>query len=133
MFTSVLVVGFSHGTVVLKELEVPFLEAAFAAPAIIVLPAHLGVFKLFLIVVASFAWDQGTVDSLLLGETVGILLSLDGENTFKHGRGRKSPARTAVALVLNAVHSLCLLRVAIGSPIDLRWNVSSGAAEMVHG
>ena len=92
MFTSVLVVGLSHGTVVLKELEVLFLEAAVAAPAIVVLPSHFRVSKFLLVVVASFAWDQGTVDSLLLGETVRFIETLDGENAFKHGSRRESPA-----------------------------------------
>lgn len=77
---------------VLKKLEVTFLEAAVAAPAIVVLPTHFRVSKFLLVVFTSFAWDQGTVDGLLLGETVGFLLTLDGENAFKHGRGRKSPA-----------------------------------------
>ena len=84
MSTFVFVVGLSHGTVVLKELEVAFLEAALATPAIVVLPAHFRVFKFLLVVASSLAWDQGTVDGLLLGEAVGVLLSLNRENAFKH-------------------------------------------------
>ena len=84
MPTSVLVVGLSHGTMVLKELEVPILKAALAAPAIVILPTHLSVSKLLLVVATSFAWDQGTVDGLLLREAEGCLLTLDGQCAFKH-------------------------------------------------
>lgn len=104
----VLVVTLSHGTPVFEEVEVVRHPAALATPAAIVFAEHI------IGVLATLGDSQCTVDTLLLGELVWRITTLNGEGTLKGGGDSESPAGTTASLVLDGSH------MTRGCPVDSR-------------
>lgn len=104
--SGVFVVALSHGTPVFQEVEVVRHPAAFATPAAIVFAKHIDS------VLTTFGGSQCTVNTLLLGELVWLITTLNGEGTLKGGGDSESPAGTTASLVLDGSH------MTRGCPVD---------------
>jgi len=91
-FPFILIVAFSHGTVVFQEIKVILHPAALAAPAPVVFVFLACVFKMLFIVYTTSLFRKSAVNTLLRRELDGISSRLDGEGAFKCRSDGKSPA-----------------------------------------
>ena len=82
--------------------------AAFTTPAAIVFAEHIDS------VLTTSGGSQCTVDTLLLGELVWCITTLNGEGALKGGGDSESPAGTTASLVLDGSH------MTRGCPVDSR-------------